>query len=184
MLITGISGFAGSHLAEYLVKENLGEVHGIIRTYNADRQNLSKVIDQVKLHECDLTDVIGTEKVIKEVQPDYVFHLAAQAFVPKSWVAPHETINSNITGTVNLLEAIRKADIDPKIQFAGTSEEYGFVRPEETPITEENELRPMSPYGVSKVAMDHFGCQYHKSYGLKGVLVEKPLCLLVTGDHF
>ena len=170
LLITGIAGFAGSHLAEYLLKENLGEVHGLIRTYNANQDNIKGIMDQITLHECDLSDAYSTTEVIKKVEPDYVFHLAAQAFVPKSWHAPQETISSNITGTVNLLEAIRKADIDPKIQFAGTSEEYGLVQPEETPITEENELRPMSPYGVSKVSMDHFGCQYHISYGLKVVV--------------
>jgi GDP-4-dehydro-6-deoxy-D-mannose reductase len=170
LLITGIAGFAGSHLAEYLVKENLGEVHGIIRTYNANLDNIKGVLDKVKLHECDLTDAYGTEKVIKDVKPDYVFHLAAQAFVPKSWVAPLETINCNIAGSVNLFEAIRKADIDPKIQIAGTSEEYGLVHPDETPITEKNELRPLSPYGVAKVAMDYYGYQFHESYGLKIVI--------------
>lgn len=167
ILITGISGFAGSHLAEYILNNDLGEIHGIIRTYNASRENIEGIQDKIELHECDLTDSYATEQVLKEVKPDYVFHLAAQAYVPKSWTAPIETIRSNITGSVNLFEAIRKAEINPKIQAAGSSEEYGLVLPEETPITEENELRPLSPYAVSKVSMNHFGYQYWKSYGLQ-----------------
>ncbi len=165
--ITGITGFAGSHLADYILSNKLGEVHGTIRTYNAKLDNIKHILDKVKLFECDLTDQNTVLDSLKQSQPDYVFHLAAQAFVPKSWLAPHETINSNIFGTVNLLEALRRLELNPQIHLAGSSEEYGLVLENEVPIKESNPLRPLSPYGVSKVATDLFGYQYFKSYGLK-----------------
>jgi len=104
---------------------------------------------------------------LPEVEPDYVFHLAAQSFVPTSWKLPSETVGTNILGTLNLFEAIKNSNSDPRIQIAGSSEEYGMVFPDEIPIKETNQLRPLSPYAVSKVATDLFGYQYHQSYGLK-----------------
>lgn len=99
-------------------------------------------------------------------KPDYIFHLAAQSFVPMSWRAPTDTMETNLIGTIHLFEAVRKLKISPKIQFAGSSEEYGFVYPDELPIKEENPLRPLSPYGVSKLAADKLSYQYCISYGL------------------
>jgi GDP-4-dehydro-6-deoxy-D-mannose reductase len=102
-----------------------------------------------------------------DVRPDLVFHLAAQSFVPASWTSPAVTLEINIIGSCNLFEAIRAAKIDPAIQIACSSEEYGLVKPEEVPIKETNPLRPLSPYGVSKLAMDYLGYQYFKSYGMR-----------------
>ena len=104
------------------------------------------------------------------MEPDAIFHLAAQSFVHTSFHAPQETLSTNITGTVNLLEAVRSCGSSPVIQIAGSSEEYGLVLPDEVPIKETNPLRPLSPYGVSKVAEDMLAYQYHKSYGLKTVI--------------
>jgi GDP-4-dehydro-6-deoxy-D-mannose reductase len=109
-------------------------------------------------------------KMVREVTPDYIFHLAALVFVPASWLAPQETFVTNVIGTINLFEAIRKENIDPKIQVAGSSEEYGLVYENELPITEENPLRPLNPYAVSKVAQDHLSHQYNKNYGMKIVV--------------
>jgi len=106
-------------------------------------------------------------QTVEEIRPDYIFHLASQSFVPMSWKAPADTLETNITGTVHLFEAVRKSGCKPSIQVAGSSEEYGLVRPDEVPIRETNPLRPLSPYGVSKVATDLLGFQYFKSYGLK-----------------
>lgn len=167
ILITGINGFAGSHLAEYVLKNNLGEVYGTTRGRTVNLENLENVKNKVELTECDITDSYSVEKTIDEIKPDYVFHLAAQAFVPASWRSPIETMNTNVIGSLNLFEAIRKSNTNPLIQICGSSEEYGMVLPEETPITEDNPLRPLSPYGVSKVAMDLMGYQYFKSYGMK-----------------
>lgn len=167
-LITGITGFAGSHLAERLLTEPEAEVHGTIR-WRSRTENIDHIRDRIRLHTCDLRDATAARELIARVQPDGIFHLAAQSFVPMSWVAPAETIGTNVIGQTNLFEAIRAVGLDCLVQIAGSSEEYGMVLPEETPIRETNPLRPLSPYGVSKVAQDAMGWQYFKSYGLRVV---------------
>ncbi|MDI6721185.1 MAG: GDP-mannose 4,6-dehydratase, partial [Candidatus Aenigmarchaeota archaeon] len=104
---------------------------------------------------------------IDESQPNVIYHLASQTFVPTSWRAPQETMNTNILGTLNVMEAVRKSKLDPKILITGSSEEYGLVYENEIPIKETNPLRPLSPYAVSKIAQDLLGFQYFKSYGMK-----------------
>ncbi len=164
-LITGATGFAGSHLAELLLKEN-HEVFGLYR-WRSRMENVEQIKNQMTWVEGDLLDVHSLDRIFKEHQFDWVFHLAAQSFVPTSWISPTQTLEVNLVGSANLFESIRKAGQSPVIQIAGSSEEYGLVKPEETPISEKNELRPLSPYGVSKLAMDFLGYQYFQSYGLK-----------------
>jgi GDP-4-dehydro-6-deoxy-D-mannose reductase len=106
---------------------------------------------------------------LERSRPDVIFHLAAQSFVPSSWKAPNDTLVTNITGQTNLFEAVRFLALDPVIQIACSSEEYGLVHPDEVPIKEDNPLRPLSPYAVSKVAQDMMAYQYFQSYGLKTV---------------
>ncbi len=167
-LITGINGFVGSHLAEYLLSSHKElEVFGTVHGRTANNDNIKAILPKIKTIECDIVDSHSISTTIREVEPDIVFHLAAQAFVPASWRSPAETLSTNIIGSMNLFEAIRKSSKDTRVQIAGSSEEYGLVLPEETPIKETNQLRPLSPYGVSKAAMDLLGYQYHKSYGLK-----------------
>jgi len=172
-LITGITGFAGSHLAEYLLAEHPDvEIFGTYR-WRSRMENLEHLGtllgDQVRLVECELRDPSSVRYALEESQPDVIFHLAAQSFVPSSWTAPGDTLNSNITGQVNLFESIRSLGLDPVVQIACSSEEYGMVLPDEVPIRETNPLRPLSPYAVSKVGQDLLGYQYFKSYGLKAV---------------
>jgi len=165
-LITGATGFVGSHLADYLIDgENL-EVHGMKRPRSREEFTRSDVI----YHEADITDYTGVSKIVREIQPDYIFHLAAQSYVPLSWEAPQATLTTNVIGTLNILEAVRRECPGTIMQVAGSSEEYGLVYPYEAPIDEENQLRPQSPYGVSKVAADLLSQQYHRSYGLNVVV--------------
>jgi GDP-4-dehydro-6-deoxy-D-mannose reductase len=120
--------------------------------------------------EADILDASSCLQVLKAVRPDWIFHLAAQSFVPTSWAAPASTMSTNVLGQVHLFEALRALDaLDTRFHVCGSSEEYGYVAPEETPITEDNPLRPLSPYGVSKVAQDLLGYQYFRSYGLHAV---------------
>ena len=169
ILVTGINGFAGSHLAELLLREEPdAEIHGTIRL-KSSVENILHIKEFLELIAIDIRDPHSVMKTISLVQPDFIFHLAAQTFVPFSWSAPNETIETNVLGTINLLEAVRhsfKNQKFPKILVAGSSEEYGLVSDEELPITENNPLRPLSPYGVSKVAQDQISWQYFKSYGL------------------
>lgn len=168
VLITGITGFAGSHLAELLLKEGL-DIWGTYR-WRSKLDNIIYIKNNIHLLDCDVRDSHSILKAVKESRPDYIFHLAAQSFVPMSWKAPVDTMETNVIGTIHLLESIRQLKsigIDPVIQIAGSSEEYGLVYPNETPIKETNMLRPLSPYGISKVATDMVGIQYNRSYGMK-----------------
>jgi GDP-4-dehydro-6-deoxy-D-mannose reductase len=166
--ITGITGFAGSHLAELLLSKGY-EVCGTVR-HRSRMENIIPIQDRIKLWETDIRDPYSIIRAVTNTEPDYIFHLAAQSFVPTSWHAPAETIFTNTIGTLNLLEAVRMSKINPVIQVACSSEEYGMVRAEELPIKEDNPLRPLSPYGVSKVGADYICYQYFKSYGLKTVI--------------
>jgi len=174
VLITGITGFAGSHLAEYIQKIGNWQVYGI-RRYRSKMDNVDHLKDII-YYDCDIKDSINVLNVINNIRPDKIFHLAAQSYVPTSWESPGETLDINIRGTCNLFEAIRKcknsdgSQYEPIIQIACSSEEYGKVAPEEVPITEKQPLKPMSPYGVSKVCQDLLAQQYHQSYGIKVVI--------------
>lgn len=166
ILITGITGFAGSHLADYLLaSQPEAEVAGIYR-WRSRTENVEHLAGKVVLLECDIRDATATREVVDAYRPDYIFHLAAQSFVPSSWKAPQESLSTNILGQLHLFEAMRKCGHHCRIQIAGSSEEYGLVHEGELPITEEQPLRPLSPYAVSKVGQDALAYQYFRSYGL------------------
>lgn len=165
ILITGITGFAGSHLADYILTENFGEIYGIKR-WRSPMHNIEHLKDKINIYECDLRDAYSVLDLIETIRPELIFHLAAQSFVPTSWNAPTESLSTNILGQLNLFEAVKKTGLKPKIQIACSSEEYGLVLEDELPIKETNPLRPLSPYAVSKVGQDMLGYQYFKSYGM------------------
>src|SRR5579859_1992153 len=164
-LITGVTGFAGSHLAEYLLSRNDLDIFGTAR-WRSTLENIIQIKDKIHLIECDVKDGSSVRDLMRDVMPHYVFHLAAQTFVPPSWHAPAETITTNVLSTLNIFEAARAMETNPVIQIAGTCDEFGMVYDHELPIIEENPLRPLSPYAVSKVACDLLGYQYNKSYQL------------------
>lgn len=167
-LITGVTGFVGSHLAEYLLAKNDVEVYGTIR-WRSRRENINPIQKHISLIECDLNDGNSVRKMMDSVRPDYIFHLAAQSFVLTSWHAPADTLLTNVLGQLNIFESIKETGINPRIQIAGSSEEYGMVYADEVPIKEENPLRPLSPYAVSKVTQDLLAYQYYMSYKLNVV---------------
>jgi GDP-4-dehydro-6-deoxy-D-mannose reductase len=192
VLITGITGFAGSHLADYILKEEPStEIYGIYRR-RSRLDHLEHLQDKlhmvepgvarvetlehafakgkINLVECDLLDAFSVGKLVGAVKPDRIFHLAAQSHVPASWNAPSATLQDNILGQLNLFEAVRSAGLDPLIQIAGSSEEYGMVYPDEVPMKESNPLRPLSPYAVSKVTQEMLAYQYFHSYGVKSIV--------------
>jgi GDP-4-dehydro-6-deoxy-D-mannose reductase len=165
-LITGYTGFAGSHLADYILKNHPDvEVFGIKR-WRSRTENVEHLAGKVKVLHCDLRDAVSVHNVLKEVKPDRIFHLAAQSFVPTSWEAPSDTVTTNVISQINIFEAVRELKLQPRIQLACSSEEYGMVSENEVPIKETNPLRPLSPYAVSKVTQDYLGYQYNKSYGI------------------
>lgn len=165
VLITGASGMMGSHLVEFYLQEG-EEVHVMVRP-RSDLGNL-KVKDGITFHSVDIRDSYGVLKVVQEGF-DVIHHMAAITFVPYSWDNPHDTIETNVVGTINVLEAARRG-FNPVIHIPGSSEEYGLINSDEVPIKETTLLRPHSPYGVSKVAQDLLAQQYHKNYGIKTVI--------------
>lgn len=168
ILITGINGFAGSYLAEYILANVLdAKIIGTIRR-RSNTENIDHIKEKLTLVECDTRDSHSIRALIQKTRPDKIFHLAAQSFVPTSWKIPQETLETNIIGQMNLFEAVREIkNYQPVIQIACSSEEYGAVEQSDIPIKETTPLRPLSPYGVSKVTQDMMGYQYFKSYGMR-----------------
>jgi GDP-4-dehydro-6-deoxy-D-mannose reductase len=167
VLITGVTGMAGSHLAEYLLKEEPDfKIVGTKRS-RSSLANIEQIRNKIELMDCDLTDFSGTLRTIEVSRPDYIFHLAAHSFVPDSWRAPHVTLMDNVVMQLNIFEAVRHVGLNSVIQVALSSEEFGRVLPDEMPITEKNMFRPLSPYAVSKVTQDMLAFQYFESYGMK-----------------
>jgi GDP-4-dehydro-6-deoxy-D-mannose reductase len=168
VLITGLTGFVGSHLADHLVARGDVEVHGTYR-WRSRMDNVEQLRGRVQFVECDLRDAGAVRRMLAQVRPARVFHLAAQSYVPTSWLSPSETITGNVLQQLNLFEAARDMGLDARFQIAGSSEEYGRVLPDEVPIREENPLRPLSPYAVSKVTQDVLAYQYWMSHRLHTV---------------
>ena len=163
-LITGITGSGGSYLAEYIINNHPeAEVHGISRWHSTtSNKNLESIANKVKVHECDLNDFSSVQRVLKEVNPDTIFHLAAHANVRSSWETPLSVMQNNILGTANLLEVIHINGLDPIFQMCSTSEVYGQVDPKNIPIKEECPISVNNPYAVSKLAQEQLGLVYYK----------------------
>ena len=169
ILITGITGMVGSHLAEYILANHPEvEVHGLIR-WRSPLDNIRQILPQIHLHYAELRDLNSLIVLLNKVKPEKIFHLAAQSFVTTSFDAPADTLHTNVIGTTNLLDAIRNTGIDPTVHICSSSEVYGQVTAEELPIKENNPFRPASPYAVSKTGEDMISLQYFLSYGIKTI---------------
>ncbi len=170
-LITGFTGMVGSHLADHLLAATDWDVTGFLR-WNEDLANVDHLLpridakDRVGLVYGDLNDYASLQKAIATVRPDYVFHLAAQSFPKTSFDAPLETLQTNILGTANLLEAIRLSGQQPIVHVCASSEVFGRVPQDRLPITEDAPFHPASPYAISKVGTDLVGRFYGEAYGL------------------
>jgi len=172
-LITGITGFVGSHLAEYLLEnEPEVEVGGFLR-WRSPKDNIEGIFENLQLYYGNMVDFPSIRSALCAYQPDIIFHLAAQSYVDFSFIAPIDTVETNITGTCNLLEAVRQLKLsenyDPVIHICSSSEVYGQVREDEIPIKEDNPLRPASPYAVSKDGEDMLAYQYWTSWQIKTI---------------
>src|ERR1700675_1057912 len=164
VLITGITGFVGSYMAEHALSQG-AEVFGASRGQST-AENIEHLLGRITLIQSDLRDDASVRSLVARSSPDYVVHLAAQSVVGASWQAPAETLANNILSQVNLLEAIRPLAVPPRFLCVGSSEEYGMVYENELPIKETNPLRPLSPYAVSKVGQDMMWYQYFMSFQL------------------
>ncbi len=169
-LITGIAGFSGIHLAEYLQspyrhKDSI-ELYGIdiVRDVSKDAQ---PILDKARVLACDLLDREETKNTLREIKPDTIFHLAGLTFDTSSQQSPEKFYSTNVFGTISLLESVKQLGINPLIHIACSSAEYGLILENENPVTETNHFRPISPYGISKLAQDMVGYQYYKNHRLK-----------------
>lgn len=178
VLITGITGMVGSHLADYLLEHTDWEIYGMCR-WRSPLDNVEHLLDRANRKERvhfvhgDLCDYVSLANAVEESRPDYVFHLAAQSYPSTSFTAPIQTLDTNILGTARLLEALRKSrGIDPVIHVCSSSEVFGRVPSEKLPINEECSFHPASPYAISKSGTDLVGRFHAEAYGQK-VLVTR-----------
>lgn len=172
ILITGIAGSGASYLAEYFL-ENIPdvEVYGIARWHtDSGVGNLQAIKDKIKVYSGDLTDLSSVIRTIEACQPDYIFNMAANANVRMCFEYPMAIFDNNIKSTFNLLEAVRILKIKPIIHHAGTSEVYGQVKIEDTPIKETQKIDPINVYAISKFAQEKLMKSYYLSYGIPVVL--------------
>ena len=163
ILITGATGFVGTHLRRYFLTHTDWDITG-----TSYPESPPSPIDPQRetLHFLDLRDADATRALLAQSPPDYIIHLAAQSHVPTSYQDPWGTLDNNIRGQLNLLEGCKALDLAPRTLVIGSSEEYGRASAAELPLTEEHPLRPENPYSVSKVAQDVMGYQYFISFGL------------------
>jgi GDP-4-dehydro-6-deoxy-D-mannose reductase len=169
VLITGIAGFAGSHLAELLLSGG-DEVMGACLPGETTR-NIEPFKTRVGLFPCDIRDAGAARKLIAETRPDEIYHLAALAFIPDSIADPRLTFEINLFGTLNVFEAAKRLQPSPSVLFVGSADEYGRVKEDELPVTEQNPLRPLNPYSVSKVSAGMLAYQYAASGSMRVVRV-------------
>ena len=169
-LVIGGAGFVGAYLVRHL-KLDLG--HSVVVTKMPHEQLDIEGIDMNDIEVANL-DILSEDEILKlfeEVRPDYIFHLAAQSSVSVSWKNPKLTVDVNIKGAVNLLEALRKIDFKPRTLIIGSGEEYGHIRANETPITEDNNTRPGNIYAATKACQNMLGKIYADAYGLDVIMV-------------
>jgi GDP-4-dehydro-6-deoxy-D-mannose reductase len=167
-LITGISGFVGSHLAEYLVTNSDWQVAG---TVYGRPDNIAHLRDRLTLYQAELSRLEIVRYVIEEAQPDCIFHLAAQPIPALSRQDPWFTLENNIRVQLNILEIVAQIGLDCRVLVVGSSEEYGQVTQDDLPVDEDTPLRPHTAYAVSKIAQDYLGLQYYLSHRVAAVRV-------------
>jgi len=172
VLITGIGGFAGSHLADYIVRSTDAVVFGILRDLEKD-DNLKQLGSAVHLSTCEITDFQSVFKVIKDVKPDIIFHVAGQAFVPSSFEHAAETFKTNVIGTINIFEAVKASEIAPRIVVVTSGEVYGETFGLPALHTEQSIPQPVNPYAASKTSVDYIAQTYKKYEGLN-IVVARP----------
>ena len=170
ILITGITGFVGSHIADFCLEKGFN-IFGLKRYHLSNTKNILHIEDKVTWFDCDMMDIKPIIGALKDCQPDIIFHMAAQSFVSPSWDHPHLYMDANYKMTVNLLEACLASDINPKILIPGSGEEFGEIYEKELPITESTTMRPVNPYAVTKVAQDLISYVYYRTYGLNVIRI-------------
>lgn len=194
ILITGANGFIGSHLVDFCLSENV-EIFGIERP-NQNYRNLSHytngkstfendeklefcgeliriptINSKLSILECDIKNKDLLDKIITKVNPNFVFHFAAQPFIIPSWEDPVDTIQTNVIGTIYIFEIIKKNNLNSRVILAGTSAEYGLTTQLKRPLKETDPLLAIHPYGISKIAAELLARQYYINFGIESIIL-------------
>ena len=170
ILITGGTGFVGSHMIDYILKYAIRPDQKIYCTkrWMEDTKNLDHIDDdRLEFIDCDLLDASSIRRAVEISKPSKVFHFAAQSFPEVSFKIPVITLQTNTLGTTHLLESIKESEYNPVIVSISTSEVYGMPEEDEVPIKETNPIRAANPYSISKVGHDLMSQYYYKAYGMK-----------------
>ena len=173
-LITGIDGFVGNHLSNYLLKEGY-EVYGTSVIDGFKKENIN-------ICHMNVLDKEEIRNVINKIKPDQIYHLAGQSAVGLSWKNPVLTVDINISGTLNLLDIIRELKLNVSILIIGSSDQYGIIKPEECPVNEEHTQKPQSPYGISKKTQEELALLYSKAYDMN-IIAVRPFNHIGTGQN-
>ncbi|MEA3274489.1 MAG: GDP-mannose 4,6-dehydratase [Pseudomonadota bacterium] len=165
--VTGYGGFMGVHLVDLLERKGAD----VLATYYRPASGLGGSQPKGRVLECDVREREEVRSLVHEFKPAKIFHLAAQSYPTVSWEDPWYTLETNVIGTTNIFEAVKESGVQCRILNACSSAEYGFVREGDVPVTEERVLRPLHPYGVSKVSQEMLGYQYFKNFGIESIAV-------------
>ena len=172
VLITGVGGFAGSHLADYVINNGFAEIFGIVRDAEKN-ENIRSREKSIRVFECDIVDFQSIFRVLKEVKPDIIFHLAGQAFVPSSFEHTAETFKVNVLAPINIFEAVKAVDIKPRIVVVTSGEVYGETAGLLAVHTERSIPHPVNPYAASKTSIDYIA-QTYKTYEGLNIVITRP----------
>ena len=172
ILVTGIGGFAGSHLADYIIANSTSELFGVLKDLEKD-DNIHGHHGKIKLYHCDIGEFQAVFKILKTVKPDVIFHVAGQAFVPSSFEFTAETFKTNVIGTINVFEAVKACEINPRIVIVTSGEIYGETFGLPSLHSEQSIPQPVNPYAASKTSVDYIAQTYKKFEGLN-IVIARP----------
>ena len=170
VLVTGITGFVGSHIAEHCIAKGV-KLFGFKRYHLSSMKNVVHIEKEIEWLDCDMMDSKSVVKSVNKCKPDIIFHMASQSFVSPSWDHPHLYMDANYKMTVNLFESCLTNNINPRILIPGSGEEFGEIQEEELPIRESTIMRPVNPYAVTKIAQDLISYVYYRSYNLNVIRI-------------
>ncbi len=180
-LITGIAGFVGTHLTRELEQAGSYEIVGLRRS--GEKFRLEEEGYHIPVHDSDIRDTVSVSKIVQKIQPDCVFHLAAQAFVPKAIQDPWGTMDINVRGTLNLLESLRILDKPVRMVYVSSADVYGNQPSENIPLSEEVFPNPVNPYSASKFSAEIYCRQYSKCYPNLEIMIARPFNHIGIGQR-
>lgn len=181
-LITGINGFVGKYLVTEL-QNHCPDWDLVGMQRSEDRNSYKPIAGKIPIYELDIRDTIPTKTLLTQIQPDYVFHLAAQSFVPKAFMDPWGTLDINVKGTLNILEGLKELKKNVRMVYVSSADVYGKQDPINIPFTENLTPQPMNPYSASKLAAEIYCKQYSISFPHLEIIIARPFNHIGVGQR-